>query len=94
MPLHTNDFANTAQAPGGMASPAKSQGMEYHGVDIGAYLDSDAIYALVKQALAKMPAGALPPNAESWTATLVLHPGEGEVAGWIMEKNPYRTWRW
>lgn len=93
MPLHTNDFANAPGAPGGEA-PAKSQGMEYHGVDIGAYIDYGAIYQIIQAAIAKMPAGALPANAGTWTATVVIHPQEGEGAAWIMEKNPYRTWRW
>lgn len=89
MPLHTNDFANAAQA-GGMAG----QGMEYHGVDIGAFIDYDAINRIIQAAIAKMPRGAVPPGANGWTATVVLHPGEGEGAAWIMEKNPYKTWRW
>jgi hypothetical protein len=89
MPLHTNDFAN---AMGGMATPPKSQGMEYHGVDIGAYIDYAAINQIVQAAIAKMPAGAVPGNAGSWTATVVLHPGDGEGAAWIMEHNPLITW--
>lgn len=91
MPLHTNDFANTAQAG---APASRSQGMEYHGVDIGAYIDYGAINDIIQAALAKMPAGALPANASGWTATVVIHPGDGEGAAWIMEHNPYKTWRW
>lgn len=91
MPMHTNDFANTAQAG---QSTGRSQGMEYRGVDIGAYIDYQAISQIVMAALEKMPAGALPTNAGAWTATVVLHPGEGEGAAWIMEHNPYKTWRW
>lgn len=94
MPLHTDDFANTANAPGGMAGQNAGQGMEYHGVDIGAFIDYEAINRIVQAAIAKMPRGAVPPGASGWTATVVLHPGETEGAAWIMERNPYKTWRW
>lgn len=94
MPMHTNDFANTAQAPGGMATNSPTQGMEYHGVDIGAFIDYGAINDIIQAAIAKMPKGAVPAGVTQWTATVVLHPGEGEGAAWIMERNPYKTWRW
>lgn len=89
MPLHTNDFGNAPQgATRSAGAKRKASGLDYHGLDIGAYLDFEAVQKLVAEALAKVPKSRLPEDASDWTATIIIHPGETEGASWIMEHNP------
>lgn len=90
MPLHTDDFANTANAKKGGAK-TKNEDQFYHGVDIGKYVDFKAVSKLLKTAVKKVPNS--PKGAESWTLTVVVH-GDGTGSAWAMDVNPYKTWAW
>lgn len=66
----------------------------YMGVDLGANLDFAAIAKLVQAALAKLPAGDRPSNDGEWSCTIVVHPQSSTGSAFILQPNPYRTWRW
>ena len=95
MPMHTNDFGNmsTGELGGKMNTEGSKGSMMYQGMDIGAYVDFAAIYKLLQEALAKVPAGQMPQGASDWAATVVLH-GPEMGSAWIMQHNPYKTWGW
>lgn len=66
----------------------------YMGVDLGQHLDFGAIAKLVQAALAKMPANDRPDGDPEWSCTIVVHPQSMTGSAFILQPNPYRTWRW
>jgi hypothetical protein len=66
----------------------------YMGVDLGKYIDFAAIDAAVKAAVDALPPEDRPANGAEWSATIIVHPGSATGSAFIMQPNPYNTWRW
>lgn len=79
---------------GGKPKEIGPESAAYMGVDLGQHLDFGAIAKLVAAAIAKLPPGDRPDGDPEWSCTIVVHPQSETGSAFILQPNPYKTWRW
>ena len=77
---------------GGGAKEIGPESAAYMGVDLGQFIDFNAIAAAVKAAVEKLPPGDRPSGGPDWSATIVIHPQSGTGSAFILQPNPLISW--